>query len=64
MGFGFMTGDMVVAEVPKGKYAGRWVGRVVVRLSGYFDVKDSAGRRVCQGVSHKHFRLLQRAGGW
>ncbi|MDR9785828.1 MAG: RNA-guided endonuclease IscB [Peptococcaceae bacterium MAG4] len=64
MRFGFMTGDLVVAEIPKGKYAGRWVGRVAVRSSGYFDVKDGAGRRVCQGVSHRHFRLLQRANGW
>lgn len=64
MHFGFMTGDLVVAEVPEGKYAGRWAGRVAVRSSGYFDVKDGAGKRVCQGVSHRHFRLLQRANGW
>ncbi len=62
--FSFQTGDLVVAEIPKGKYAGRWVGRVAVRSSGYFDIKDSAGRRVCQGVSRRHFRLLQRADGW
>jgi 5-methylcytosine-specific restriction endonuclease McrA len=62
--FGFQTGDLVAAEAPKGKYAGRWVGRAAVRSSGYFDVKDGAGKRLCQGVSHRHFRLLQRAGGW
>ncbi|MEW6448262.1 MAG: hypothetical protein AB1426_09260 [Bacillota bacterium] len=39
--FSFMTGDLVLADVPKGKYAGRWVGRVAVRASGYFDVKDA-----------------------
>lgn len=64
MYFGFMTGDLVVAEIPKVKYAGRWVGRVAVRSSGYFDVKDGAGRRVCQGISHKYVRLLQRTDGW
>jgi hypothetical protein len=62
--FGFQTGDLVVANVPKGKYAGRWVGRVAVRSRGYFDIKDGAGKRVCQGISHKYFRVLQRAGGW
>lgn len=64
MHFDFQTGDLVVADVPKGKYAGCWVGRVAVRSSGYFDVKDGTGKRVCQGVSHKHFHLLQRADGW
>lgn len=62
--FGFQTGDLVVAEVPQGKYAGRWVGRVVIRSSGYFDLKDGSGKRVCQGISHKRFRLLQRNDGW
>ncbi len=62
--FGFMTGDLAVVEVPRGKYAGRWIGRVAVRSSGYFDVKDGAGKRACQGISYKHFRLLQRADGW
>lgn len=64
MHFGFMTGDLVVADIPKGKYAGRWVGRVAVRASGYFDVKDGSGRRLCQGVSYRYMRVLQRADGW
>jgi 5-methylcytosine-specific restriction endonuclease McrA len=62
--FGFTTGDLVVAEIPEGKYAGRWVGRVAVRASGYFDIKDGSGHRVCQGVSHRYMKLLQRADGW
>jgi 5-methylcytosine-specific restriction endonuclease McrA len=62
--FGFQTGDIVKAEVPKGKYAGIWVGRVAVRSTGYFDVKDSTGKRIAQGVSHKYMRVLQRADGW
>lgn len=64
MYFGFMSGDLVVADIPRGKYAGRWVGRVAVRASGYFDVKDGSGHRVCQGVSYRHMKLLQRADGW
>lgn len=64
MPFGFTTGDLVAAEVPEGKYAGRWVGRVAVRASGHFDIKDSSGHRVCQGVSYRYMKLLQRADGW
>lgn len=62
--FGFMTGDLVLAEIPGGKYAGRHVGFVAVRASGYFDLKNFSGDRVCQGISWKHFRLLQRFDGW
>lgn len=64
MRFGFQTGDLVLAEVPEGKYKGRWLGRVAVRASGYFDIKDGSGKRFCQGVSYRHMKLLQRADGW
>lgn len=37
--FGFMTGDIVKANVSSGKYKGIHLGKVVVRLSGYFDIK-------------------------
>lgn len=36
--FGMQTGDVVKAIVPKGKYQGTWVSRVVVKASGWFDV--------------------------
>jgi hypothetical protein len=62
--FGFQTGDVVEAVVPKGKYAGKWTGRVAVRASGYFDLKDSSGKRICQGISHKYCRLVQKTDGW
>ncbi|ACX53237.1 HNH endonuclease (plasmid) [Ammonifex degensii KC4] len=61
---GFMTGDLAVAEVPAGRYAGRYVGYVAVRRSGYFDLKDLSGRRVCQGIAFRHFKLVQRFDGW
>ncbi|CDM64703.1 RNA-guided endonuclease IscB [Pyrinomonas methylaliphatogenes] len=61
--FGFQTGDMVVAEIPRGKYAGRWRGRVAVRANGWFDL-FVGGVRAVQGVSHKHCRVLQRGDGW
>ena len=62
--FGFQTGDIVKAEVPKGKYTGLWTGRIAVRASGSFDLKDGSGKRACQGISHKYCRLIQRADGW
>ena len=37
--FGFMTGDIVKANVSSGKYKGIHLGKVVVRLTGYFDIK-------------------------
>ncbi len=62
--FGFQTGDIVKAEAPGGKYAGTWTGRVAIRSSGYFDLKDVNGRRICQGINYKYCRLIQRADGW
>jgi len=62
--FGFCTGDLVVAEVPGGRYAGRHVGMVAVRSNGRFDIKDLHGRRVAQGICWRHCRLLQRSRGY
>ena len=62
--FGFQTGDKVKANILKGKYAGLWKGRVAVRASGFFDLKDDNNARICQGISYKHCRLVQRASGW
>jgi hypothetical protein len=55
---GFQTGDMVRAEVPKGKHAGIHVGRVAVRATGSFRV----GR--ADGINWKHCRILQRSDGY
>jgi len=62
--FGFQTGNIVVANVLRGKYKGQWVGRVAVRASGYFDIKDGSGKRMCQGIYWRHMRILQRNCGW
>ncbi len=61
--FGFRTGDLVVAPVSCGKYAGVWTGRVSIRASGSFDI-TAGGRRVAQGISRRYCRTLQRSGGW
>ena len=60
--FGFQTGDLIRAAVSNGKYAGTHMGRVLVRSSGRFDI-TVAGRRIAQGISYKHCRILQRNGG-
>lgn len=60
--FGFMTGDMVVADVTKGKKQGRYRGRVAVRASGSFNITTNTG--TVQGILHKDCRKLQRADGY
>ncbi len=59
---GFQTGDLVKAEVPSGKKAGIYTGRVAVRASGSFNLQTQKG--VIQGISHWHCRLVQRADGY
>lgn len=60
--FGFKTGDLVQAVVPKGKYAGRHVGRVAIRKSGSFNIATAHG--LVQGISHRYLRIVQRADGY
>ena len=59
---GFATGDMVRADVPKGARIGIYVGRVVIRAKGYFDIQ-TLNRRV-QGIKHTYCRLTQRGDGY
>lgn len=59
---GFATGDLVRAEVPKGKKAGKHRGRVAVRATGNFNIQT--GTEVVQGISHRHCHVLQRADGY
>lgn len=60
--FGFQTGDLVKAVVPKGKKQGVHVGRVAVRKSGYFNIRTNNG--TVQGIDHKHCRVIQRNDGY
>lgn len=65
--FGFQTGDIVVAEVPHKtpkpyKYEGRFVGRVMVRASGSFDIKTTDGNLAT--VKACFCRLLQANSGY
>lgn len=62
--FGFQTGDIVKADIPKGKHQGQYTGRATIRKSGYFDIKDGTGKRVCQGISWRYMQILQKNSGW
>ncbi|MFF9211617.1 MULTISPECIES: RNA-guided endonuclease IscB [unclassified Streptomyces] len=59
--FGYITGDLVRAVVPTGKWAGRWTGRISVRARGQHSLGTPDGRF---NVSHLHLRLLQRGDGY
>ncbi|WP_317443968.1 RNA-guided endonuclease IscB [Streptomyces collinus] len=59
--FGYVTGDLVIAVVPQGRWTGRWSGRVSVRARGQHSLSTAAGRL---NVSHVHLRLLQRGDGY
>jgi 5-methylcytosine-specific restriction endonuclease McrA len=64
MHFGFQTGDMVKATIPKGKYTGKYTGTVAIRTNGYFDLKDVKGKRIVQGVNHKYLVPIHRFDGY
>jgi len=55
---GFQTGDIVRAEVPKGKNAGSHVGRVAVRSTGSFRIGS------IDGINVRHVRMVQRVNGY
>jgi hypothetical protein len=59
--FGMQTGDVVKAIVPRGKYAGTWVSRVVVKASGWFDLVIH-GKKA--SVHQKHCTRLWAADGY
>ncbi|HZU02336.1 MAG TPA: RNA-guided endonuclease IscB [Ktedonobacteraceae bacterium] len=60
--FGFQTGDLVRAVVPKGVRAGTHVGRVMVRASGSFDIRTKLGRQA--GINARYCRPIQRNDGY
>ncbi|MFI5676628.1 hypothetical protein [Streptomyces cellulosae] len=59
--FGYVTGDLVRAKVPTGKWTGTWTGRISVRADGQHSLTTPAGRI---NVRHRHLQLLQRADGY
>jgi 5-methylcytosine-specific restriction endonuclease McrA len=59
---GFQTGDIVRAVVTRGTKAGVYVGRVLVRASGSFDIRTNQGR--VQGISHRFCTPVHRCDGY
>ncbi|MFL1431195.1 MULTISPECIES: RNA-guided endonuclease IscB [unclassified Nocardiopsis] len=60
--FGFTTGDLVRAVIPRGANVGTHVGRVAVRTTGRFSLRSE--HAFVGSVSHHRVRLLQRADGY
>lgn len=59
---GFQTGDIVKAVVTKGKKTGVYIGRVAVRISGYFNITTHNG--VVQGIGYKNCLKLHGCDGY
>jgi 5-methylcytosine-specific restriction endonuclease McrA len=59
---GFRTGDIVVANVPKGKKSGVHDGRVAVRSRGYFNISTAKG--LLDGVNAKYCKLVHKKDGF
>ena len=61
--FGFQTGDIVKATIPKGKYKGIRIGAVVCRKRGDFDIKNKEGK-VFARSNYKYCKVLSRVDGY
>jgi len=59
---GYQTGDIVRAVVTTGTKQGVYVGRVLVRASGSFDIRTKQGR--VQGLSHRFCTPVHRSDGY
>jgi len=60
--FGFQTGDIVAAQVTKGKKIGVYKGKVAVRSSGFFNI--SANKETVQGISYQFCKKLHSTDGY
>jgi 5-methylcytosine-specific restriction endonuclease McrA len=59
---GFQTGDIVKATVTTGKKIGFYIGRVLCRASGSFDIATKTGR--VTGISHKYCKPIHKKDGY
>ncbi|MGH1395118.1 MAG: RNA-guided endonuclease IscB [Trichormus sp.] len=60
--FGFQTGDIIKAVVTSGKKVGEYLGRVLCRATGSFDIATKTGR--VSGISHKYCSAIHRKDGY
>jgi 5-methylcytosine-specific restriction endonuclease McrA len=56
--FCFQTGDIISATVTAGKKVGSYMGRVLCRASGSFDIVTKMGR--VAGISHKYCKPIHK----
>lgn len=61
---GFISGDMIKAIIPNGKYKGIHFGSIAMRSTGRADMRDQNGQRIAQGVDSKYAFILQRFDGY
>lgn len=59
---GYQTGDIVKALVTQGKKAGTYIGKVAVRVTGFFNI--TTGRGTVEGISHRYCHLICRVDGY
>ena len=59
---GFQTGDIVKAIVTSGKKIGNYIGRVLCRATGNFDIVTKTGR--VSGISHKYCQSIYCKDGY
>jgi 5-methylcytosine-specific restriction endonuclease McrA len=59
---GFQTGDIVSATVTAGKKVGSYMGRVLCRASGSFDIDTTTGR--VAGISYKYCKPIHKKDGY
>jgi len=60
--YGFQTGDLVNAKVLVGKKAGCYSGRIAIRTSGYFNIKEKMD--TIQGIHARYCKLVQHLDGY
>lgn len=60
--YSFSTGDIIKAIVPSGKKVGNYVGRVLCRATGSFDIATKLGR--VAGISYKFCSLVNKKDGY
>jgi 5-methylcytosine-specific restriction endonuclease McrA len=60
--FGFQTGDIIKAVVTSGKKVGEYVGRVLCRATGSFDIATKTGR--ISGISYKYCSATHKKDGY
>ncbi len=60
--FGLQTGDIIKAVVTKGKKTGEYIGRVLCRATGNFDIVTKTGR--VSGISHKYCLATHKKDGY